>query len=87
VSTLVSVDRRPEHNLAICRLDDPESRNALSPGMLDELGAALESLDAEPEVRCIVVAGSAKTFASGADIRALAEQGPAGAGETDYAFW
>jgi enoyl-CoA hydratase len=87
VSTLVTVDRRPEHNLAICRLDDPESRNALSPGMLDELGAALESLDAEPEVRCIVVAGSAKTFASGADIRALAEQGPAGAGETDYAFW
>lgn len=87
MSTLVTVERRAESNLAICRLDDPESRNALSPRMLHELGEALSSLDAEPEIRCIVVAGSAKTFASGADIRALAEQGPAGAGETDYGFW
>ena len=60
--------------VALVRLNRPEARNALSPEMMAELGAKLEGADADPEVRCIVIAGSDEAFAAGADIRALAER-------------
>jgi enoyl-CoA hydratase/carnithine racemase len=67
----VAVD---EHRVALLRLNRPEARNALSPQMRTEILAALERLDADPEVRCVVIAGSEKFFAAGADIRAMAER-------------
>jgi enoyl-CoA hydratase/carnithine racemase len=67
----VSVD---EHHVALLRLNRPEARNALSPEMRAEIAEELERLDADPEVRCIVLAGSDKFFAAGADIRAMAEK-------------
>jgi enoyl-CoA hydratase/carnithine racemase len=67
----VSVD---EHHVALLRLNRPEARNALSPEMRTEIVAALERLDADPEVRCVVIAGSEKFFAAGADIRPMAER-------------
>src|SRR5918995_465912 len=65
-----SVDGR----VALCRLNRPEAHNALSPELMDELAGTVESFDADPEVRCIVIAGSDEVFASGADIRALRER-------------
>ena len=41
---------------------------------MEELAAELERLDPDPEVRCIVIAGSDEVFAAGADIRALSER-------------
>ena len=55
-------------------LDRPEARNALSPEMMSELGDALERLDADEEVRTIVLAGSEEVFAAGADIRSLRDR-------------
>ena len=63
-----------EHGVALLRLDSPETRNALSIPMRREMLAALAEFDADPAVRCVVVAGSAKVFAAGADIRAMAER-------------
>lgn len=63
-----------EHHVALLRLNRPEARNALSQEMRDELAAGLERLDADPDVRCIVIAGSDDYFAAGADIRAMAER-------------
>jgi enoyl-CoA hydratase/carnithine racemase len=60
-----------EGAVTLVRLNRPEARNALSPELMDELAARLEELDADPEVRCVVIAGSDEVFASGADIRAL----------------
>jgi len=60
--------------VGVARLDRPDARNALSPELMDELAGAVEELDADPEVRCIVIAGSDEVFASGADIAALAER-------------
>jgi enoyl-CoA hydratase/carnithine racemase len=60
--------------VALCRIDRPETRNALSPELMEELAAAVEGFDADPEVRCIVIAGSDEVFVSGADIGALAER-------------
>jgi enoyl-CoA hydratase/carnithine racemase len=61
-------------HVALLRLNRPEARNALSPEMMEQIAAALEALDPDPEVRCVVIAGSEKVFAAGADIKAMAER-------------
>jgi enoyl-CoA hydratase/carnithine racemase len=63
-----------DFHVALLRLNRPEARNALSPEMMDEIASELERLDPDPEVRCIVIAGSEEVFAAGADIRAMAER-------------
>jgi enoyl-CoA hydratase len=63
-----------EFHVALLQLNSPATRNSLSPQMRAELIAELDRLDGEPEIRCIVIAGSEKVFAAGADIRALAER-------------
>jgi enoyl-CoA hydratase/carnithine racemase len=60
--------------VALCRIDRPEARNALSPELMEELASAVEGFDADADVRCIVIAGSDEVFASGADIGALRER-------------
>jgi enoyl-CoA hydratase/carnithine racemase len=42
--------------------------------MMEEVAGELELLDADPEARCIVIAGSEEVFAAGADIRAMSER-------------
>jgi enoyl-CoA hydratase/carnithine racemase len=64
-----------DFHVALVRLNQPERRNALSREMKERIAAALERFDDDPEVRCIVLAGSDKVFAAGADIRAMAERG------------
>jgi enoyl-CoA hydratase/carnithine racemase len=72
VSSLVSTSIQ-EH-VALCRLNRPEARNALSPELMEELANAVEGFDADPEIRCLVIAGSDEVFAAGADINALRER-------------
>ena len=63
--------------VALVTLDRPRALNALSFDLLDELATALESLDADPSCRAIVITGAGdRAFAAGADIRELAEQTP-----------
>jgi len=57
---------------ALIRLDRPEALNALSERLMDELAAALDRLEADPQVRCIVLTGSDRAFAAGADIKEMA---------------
>jgi enoyl-CoA hydratase len=64
--------------VALITLQRPEALNALSFDLLDELVAALESLDADPSCRAIVITGAGdRAFAAGADILELATQTPA----------
>ena len=58
--------------VAVIRLNRPEALNALSNTLMDELGAALKGFDADDAVRCIVLTGSDKAFAAGADIKEMA---------------
>src|SRR3954451_10990314 len=71
---MAQVEVSVDHHVALLRLNRPEARNALSPQMRAEIADALERLDGNPEVRCIVLAGSDEFFAAGADIRAMAER-------------
>jgi enoyl-CoA hydratase/carnithine racemase len=68
------VETSVEGHVALCRLNRPEARNALSPELMEELAGAVAGFDADPEIRCIVIAGSDEVFAAGADIATLAER-------------
>jgi enoyl-CoA hydratase/carnithine racemase len=68
------VETTLEGGVALLRLNRPEARNALSPEMMERIAAELERLDPDPEARCVVIAGSEKAFAAGADIKAMSER-------------
>jgi enoyl-CoA hydratase len=70
---LVVVER--EEPIALVRLNRPEQLNALSEELMERLVAALEELDRDEAVRCIVLAGSERAFAAGADIGEMADAG------------
>jgi enoyl-CoA hydratase len=71
--------------VGVCRIDDPATRNALSPALLEGLIEALEGLAADDAVRCIAIVGTQDVFATGADPRTLAEAAPADA--VAAGFW
>jgi enoyl-CoA hydratase len=56
----------------VITLNRPKQLNALNDGLMDELGAALLAYDRDDSVGCIVITGSEKAFAAGADIAAMA---------------
>ena len=58
--------------VAVLTLDDPERRNAMTAPLVAEIVAAMDSIDADPEVGAVVVTGAAPAFCSGADVKALA---------------
>ena len=58
----------------VIRLDRPEALNALNSELLKELCKALTCADADPKVRVIVLTGSEKAFAAGADIKEMSDK-------------
>ena len=68
------VETRVEGQVALCTLNRPEARNALSPGLREELAEWVERYDADDDVNCIVIAGNDEAFAAGADVKALSER-------------
>jgi enoyl-CoA hydratase len=59
---------------ALITLNRPKQLNALNDALMDQLGAALLAFDADPGVGCIVLTGSERAFAAGADIAAMAKK-------------
>jgi enoyl-CoA hydratase len=57
---------------ALVRLNRPQQLNALNDALMDELGAALTAFDRDDGIGCIVITGSDRAFAAGADIGAMA---------------
>lgn len=62
-----------DDHVATIRLDRPEAMNALNQQLLGELAQALREAEANERVRCIILTGSEKAFAAGADVREMAE--------------
>jgi enoyl-CoA hydratase len=58
---------------AVITLNRPKQLNALNDALMDQLGAALIEFDRDDGIGCIVVTGSEKAFAAGADISAMAK--------------
>lgn len=63
-----------EDDTALIRLNRPDALNALNTRLMQELSAALTAADANEKVRCIVLTGSDKAFAAGADVREMADK-------------
>jgi len=61
---------------AVATLNRPDKLNALSPDLLQTLVERLEALNADSEVRCVVLTGGSKVFAAGADIQSMAKASP-----------
>lgn len=59
--------------VGLVTLNRPEVLNALNDRLMDELGEALLAFDADDDIHCMIVTGSDKAFAAGADIAAMAD--------------
>ena len=71
--TNILVERRGR--VGLVTLNRPEALNALNKATMDELVAAVSAMDADPEVGAVVLTGSAKAFAAGADIKEMQSKG------------
>jgi enoyl-CoA hydratase len=65
--------RTEAEKVGIITLHRPKALNALNSALMDELGQALKAFDTDPAIGCIVITGSEKAFAAGADISAMAK--------------
>jgi enoyl-CoA hydratase len=59
--------------VALITLNRPQALNALNAQLINELNHALDELESDRNIGCIVLTGSAKAFAAGADIKEMAE--------------
>jgi enoyl-CoA hydratase len=72
--TLVVVER--EGAVGVVLMNRPEALNALSGELMDAVVGALEALDGDEAIRCIVLGGNERAFAAGADVGELAASSP-----------
>jgi enoyl-CoA hydratase len=75
---------RTEGRVGIITLNRPKALNALNDQLMNELGAALKAFDADDNIGCMVITGSEKAFAAGADIGAMATYSFADVYKGDY---
>lgn len=61
-------------NVGLITLNRPKALNALCVQLVSELGQALDEIDADKDIRAIVLTGSEKAFAAGADIKEMASK-------------
>jgi enoyl-CoA hydratase len=71
--------------VGIVRLNRPQALNALNATLRNELLSAVEALDADADVGCILITGSDKAFAAGADIKEMADKSYIDIFRADYA--
>jgi enoyl-CoA hydratase len=70
--------------VGVVTLNRPKQLNALNGALMVELGLALKAFDADPAIGCMVITGSEKAFAAGADIGAMATYTFADVYKDDY---
>ena len=76
--------RTEADQVGVITLARPKQLNALNDQLMNELGEALKAFDADEKIGCIILTGSEKAFAAGADIGAMANYSFADAYKGDY---
>ncbi|RMH49548.1 MAG: enoyl-CoA hydratase [Alphaproteobacteria bacterium] len=71
-------------HVGLIRLNRPEALNALNSTLLGELADALDSLAGNDKCRCVILTGSEKAFAAGADIKEMSEKSFVDMFEADF---
>jgi enoyl-CoA hydratase len=74
VTAYQNIKTETKGRVGIIRLDRPKALNALCAELVRELGQALDAFEADPGVGCMVLTGSDKAFAAGADIKEMKDQ-------------
>jgi enoyl-CoA hydratase len=64
----------PAPGVGLVRLNRPQALNALNNQLMREVHTALTAFDADPAIGCMIITGSDKAFAAGADIKEMVEQ-------------
>jgi len=82
-SETIVVEKRGR--VGVIRLNRPQALNALNIALKNELLAAVESFDADADIGCILIAGSEKAFAAGADIKEMVDKSYIDISGADYA--
>jgi enoyl-CoA hydratase len=75
MSTFEFIIVERQNAVGIIKLNRPKLLNALSFGVFGEIGAAVEDLEADDAIGCILITGSDKAFAAGADIKEMQPKG------------
>jgi enoyl-CoA hydratase len=60
--------------VGVITLNRPKALNALSPALMNELSAAVNALEADDNIGCMIITGNEKAFAAGADIKAMKDR-------------
>src|SRR5690554_7656531 len=69
--TYENIQVETRDGVGIVTLHRPKALNALCTPLVEEVGQALRAFDADPAIGCIVLTGSEKAFAAGADIKEM----------------
>ena len=81
---VISTQGPDSRQVGVVTLNRPEQLNALNNQLMDELGSALKAFNADDSIGCIILTGSEKAFAAGADIGAMAQYSFADVYKGDY---
>jgi len=83
--TIITSTQGPDNRkVGIITLNRPKQLNALNEQLMDEMASALQAFDADDSIGCMILTGSEKAFAAGADIGAMASYGFADAYGKDF---
>jgi enoyl-CoA hydratase len=66
-----NIEVETHDKVGLIRLNRPQALNALNAALIDELGAALDDFERDNSIGCIIITGSPKAFAAGADIKEM----------------
>ena len=69
-----NIEVETQGHVGIVRLNRPKALNALCDALVGELGLALDDFEADDNIGCVVITGSEKAFAAGADIKEMASK-------------
>ncbi len=72
--TYETIITETHERVGLVRLNRPQVLNALNAQLVDELGTALDAFEADASIGCIVITGSEKAFAAGADVTEMARK-------------
>src|SRR5215467_9329843 len=68
---VVEMERRD--HIALLTLNRPEARNAISPEVSQTMASLLDEIEADPDLRAVVLTGAGEVFSAGADLKVVAQ--------------
>jgi enoyl-CoA hydratase len=79
-----NIETSSQGHVGLIRLNRPKALNALCAALVTEMGEALDGFEGDDNIRCIIITGSEKAFAAGADIKEMADKSYVGAYLEDF---